>query len=310
MSFSGCGKGNSGAKLSVTTDTPLSAPASKPVLSKAVGDGDSDTFPDSFLTPSAFTIGLKSFKFFKQNNTTTPGQVQQSTSIFDTTFDSPKVIDFKTGAPQQVAETVNDPSEGTYDRVEYEISYMEMILPLCRADNTCEDRRLRFYLKDFTDPTLNNFSTPPLDLLISQAKDGFDFGWVSAAQGLPTLFPITGQKPADPVKVGVNQFSSGTPSPVFSVAISPPLVVPTKPKGKYLFTLNFDLSDLFFFDNTDAATIDPAAPFHFNALADPSISRDGKVRFICAPAPATCLTPDFSPGLPVVTLTVTQEAQQ
>ena len=253
---------------------------------------------------------MKSFKFFKQNDTATPGQIQQSTTLFDNTFDSPKVIDFKTDVPEQVAENVNDPSEGTYDRVEYEISYMEMIIPLCNADNICEDRRLRFYLKDFTDPALNNFATTPLDLLISRGRSDFDFGWVSAAQGLPNLFPIIGQKPADPVRIGINQFPSGTPSPVFSLAISPPLVVPTKPKGKYLFTLKFDLSDLFFFDNTDASTIDPPPLFHFNALADPSLSQDGKVRFFCPPAPATCTTADFSPGLPVVSLTVTQEAQQ
>src|SRR3569832_1071940 len=224
LSF-GCGKGDSGAKLFVTTDTPLSAPASKPALSKAIGDTDSDNFPDSFLTPSAFSIGLKSFKFFKQNDTATPGQIQQSTTLFDNSFDSPKVIDFKTDVPEQVSENGNDPSEGTYDRGEYEISYMEMIIPLCNADNICEDRRLRFYLKDFTDPALNNFATTPLDLLISRGRSDFDFGWVSAAQGLPNLFPIIGQKPADPVRFGINQFPSGTPSPVFSLAISPTLVV-------------------------------------------------------------------------------------
>jgi hypothetical protein len=311
LSVSGCGKGKSGAILKVTTSTPLTTPSSKAGLSKlllaARGDGEGDQFPDVLLTPSAFTIALKSFKIVQTDTTTIGlGQALKSYTLFDVGFDAPKIIELNTGTVIDVAEQSNDPPAGTYNRIEYEVSYIEMMIPLCDVSNVCEDRRLRFYL--------NNFSATAFDLLLSQSTKGFDFGWISAAQGLPLLIPITNLRPLDPVQIPSSQFETTPPSPLFSLAL-PPVTIPTKPDGKFIFTLDFNLADLFFFDNTDQNTIDRAEPFHFNALVDNDLttSADGKVRRVCGinvTVPCPAQEANFWPGLPTVTPSASQETPQ
>ena len=310
--LSGCGKGDSGARLIVTTDTPLAAAASKPARSKtllaATGESVPDIYPDRFLTPSAVTVGLKSFRFVKVNDTTAPSQIAESYTVLDTDPTAPRVIKFQTGVPEEIIETVSDPRAGTYDHIEYEITFLEMVIPLCDALQNCENRRLRVYLTGITDPEIN-LATTPFDLLLSRTENGFDFGWISKTFGISDtdLFPISGNRPADPVQMA-NASSAG--SSVFSAPIT--LVVPRKPKSKYVFTLHFDLSNLFFFDNTDegAEKIDPGPDFHFNArVTDSQVSRDGKVRRDCPPSATPCLTADFSAGFPTATVTVAEEKE-
>src|SRR5581483_1209991 len=143
LALSGCGKGKSGAILNVTTPTPLPAPSSKPELSKTLfaarGDGDGDGFPDRFLTPSSFTVAFKSFKLIQIDTTIGLGQPLQSYTLFDLGFNAPKVIELKQGQVINVAEQNNDPPSGTYNRIEYEVSYFEMMIPLCDAANSCQD---------------------------------------------------------------------------------------------------------------------------------------------------------------------------
>lgn len=302
----------------MTTDTPLSEPASKPVPSKglfaAVGDGGGDLFEDQLITPSAVTLGLKSFRLVKQEDDPLLEPVPEFYSLFDADPGDPRVIEFQTGVTEEIAETSSEPREGTYNRIEYEITYLEMIIPLCDANHNCENRRLRFYLDAIFDPEFN-LQTEPLELLLSENENGFLFNWISAALGLPESlgrFPVSGNRPTDPylAQIPGTQLNPSNPS-LFSLPLNPPLEVPRNPDGEYIFTLHFDLSNLFFFDNTDEATIDPNAPFHFNALV-PNVSvatsRDGKIRFSCA---LSCVTAaDFSPGLPVVTVTVRQETEE
>ena len=120
----------------MTTDTPLGTPSaitvSKPLLA-ATGDGTGDTFDDQIITPSGVTLGLRSFKFFRKadTDTVTPGQTQESYSVLDLDPTVPHVVKFQTGVPEQIVETVTDPKEGTYDRVEFEVTYFEMVVPLC-----------------------------------------------------------------------------------------------------------------------------------------------------------------------------------
>lgn len=320
LAISGCGKGKSGAVLRVTTST-LSAASSKPELSKTLlaarGDQTGDGFTDQFLTPSAFTVAFKSFKLLQVDATLGLGQPVQTYTLFDQGFDFPKVIELKQGEAIDVVEMNNDPPTGAYNRIQYEISYFEMTIPLCDAANSCQNRRLRFYLTNVVDPALNNFSATAFDLLLTQSSSDFDFAWISAAQGTSVFFPITGPRPVDAVQVPSTQFDVVPASPLFSATI-PDLTVPTKPNGKYDITLTFDLTNLFFFDNTDdkltSATpaIDPAPPFHFNALADISASFDGKFRRACGVnVTAPCATEaNFWPGLPVVSPTIVQETPQ
>lgn len=301
-----CGKGKSGAVFKVTTSTVLSPPSSSKALPAASGDNLDNGFPDQLITPSAFTVAFKSFKFIQQNDNLTQGQTPISDMVLNATFEAPKVVELKTGETTEVAESSSDPRAGTYDRVEYEISYFEMVIPLCDAANRCEDRRLRFYLTHVVDPNLSNFSATAFDLLFSQSPNGFDFGWVSASVGLPTLIPITNLRPLDAFPIPADH---APPGPLFSKALTTPVVIPKKPKSKYIFTLNFDLTDLFFFDNTNDTTIDPTEPFHFNALVtDLNVSKDGKLQSVCPTPTAPCQTePRFWPGIPPATVTVIEE---
>ncbi|TAJ98393.1 MAG: hypothetical protein EPO39_18390 [Candidatus Manganitrophaceae bacterium] len=313
--------------MKVTTDTPGITPVSKPlqVAAKATGDEASD-FPDHFLTPTSFTIAFNSFKLFKTDTTTTTGTTGSTASTY-TVFDlgttggtaagRPIIISLTTGQPQEVKENTSTPSQGTYDHVEYGIRYFEITIPLCDSNNACEDRRLRVYLTGDPDPDLNNFTPTPGAILISRSRNGTDFSWVSQAVGLPdslTNFPVTGGAPTDPYLMPNSQFTElGAITSTFTRTISPALEIKGKPDKEFVFTLNFDLTDLFFFDNTDelnTGAIDPGPDFHFNALVPSTnidTSRDGKILFGCTnPTPTICRA-DFWPGIPPAAVTVTEQ---
>src|SRR3989338_5251091 len=138
----GCGEGKAGVALKVSTATPGVAPVSKAFLA-ASGDGDTD-FPDRFITPSSFTIGFKSFKMFREGETT------PSYTLFEEDPTAPRRFSLTSAQVQEVRENITDPRAGTYDRIEYEVSYYEMIIPLCGLRSTsgrdCHNRRLRYYL--------------------------------------------------------------------------------------------------------------------------------------------------------------------
>ncbi|MFY9270710.1 MAG: hypothetical protein WAO55_13290 [Candidatus Manganitrophaceae bacterium] len=292
----GCGDGKSGAILKVQTGTGTGTAGTA-----TTGDGDGD-FPDRFLTPDGITVAFKSFKFFEQaGGTSLPGQARSTYTLFDATFDAPKIVSLKPGETIEVHKSVTRPAAGKYDRVEFEIAYFEMPIPLCRANDDCENRRVRFYLTDVTDPALDStFAAKPHEILLSQSTDGLDFGLISSARGIPGgLIPIRETRPTDPVIVPANQLwhqtASGSPS-LFVQGIT--LEIPRNPKDKYIFTLTFDISNLFFFDNTD----EPEPEFRFNALTQ---SRDGKVLENCG-TPTACKA-DFWPGIPKIGLTVAQE---
>ncbi|HEY5599257.1 MAG TPA: hypothetical protein VIK48_01090 [Candidatus Manganitrophaceae bacterium] len=307
----GCGEGKAGVALKVTTATPGVAPVSKALLA-ASGDGDTD-FPDRFITPSSFTIGFKSFKMFREGETT------PSYTLFEEDPTAPRRFSLTSAQVQEVKDNVTDPRAGTYDRIEYEIGYYEMIIPLCGLRSTsgrdCHNRRLRYYLADMTDSTLNNALVTASDILLSQSENGLDLGWIRRPIGLSdgglTLAGLA-LRPNDAHQVPPDQFPLGIPTPIFSLDLSPKLEIPKNPKDKYIFTLSFDLESLFFFDNTDETgvnAVDTSTDFEFNALVDdPAKSRDGKLDNCGLPCPDTEVA-DFWPGLPDVTVTYVKEPQ-
>ncbi|MDC4222923.1 MAG: hypothetical protein MPW15_01410 [Candidatus Manganitrophus sp.] len=165
-------------------------------------------------------------------------------------------------------ENTREPSQGTYDRLEYGVRYFEMTIPLCRLNDDCEEHRVRFYLSSETDPLLN-FTPTAGDILISGSRTGDDFNWISTSAGIPLgLVPITQQRPSDAYQLPPSIFPpTGATNPaIFSEQISPPLEIDSNPEVVFVFTLHFDLSGLFFFDNTDEDIFDPAPDVHFNAL--------------------------------------------
>ncbi|MBI3805064.1 MAG: hypothetical protein HY282_15045 [Nitrospirae bacterium] len=327
----GCGKGKSGVIVDVTTTTPGITPLSKiqaKILQDTTGDGGTDAFPDRNLTPQSFTIAFNSFRLFQALDNTLGTNVGTAPSytVFDVGTGSgvantrPLVVSLTTGLTTQLTENKSDPAQGTYDHVQYEIRYFEMTIPLCSANDVCEDHRLRFYLTADPDPDLNNFTPVPGAILISRSPNATDFSWVSITAGLPLSlvnFPITGGKPTDPYLIPITQFqaTNGAISSIFNLPISPVLEIKSKPEKEFVFTLAFDLINLFFFDNTDETNnVDPGPDFHFNALIDPNstVSRDGKILQGCAttiidPSVSALCQADFWPGIPLPTVSVTEQ---
>jgi hypothetical protein len=307
----GCGEGKSGIIVRVKTDTAGIAPIEKPHRA-AEGDDPIDPFPDRNLTPSSFTIAFTRFRLFEAREDQDTETPTRSYTVFERDSSDPIEISLTSGQTVEVEENNKDPRRGTYDRIEYGVRYFEMTIPLCETNDDCEDRRVRVYVSPQPDPNLN-FTPQVGDILISGSRTGEDFSWISTSVGLPLsvgLFPITGPRPADAYQLPTHIFPpAGATNPaIFPHTLSTPLEVDSDPEKVFVFTLNLDLSGLFFFDNTDEGSTDTATDPHFNArIEDPTdpLSRDGKIENRCTDDP-TC-TADFWPGLPVVTVTQTEE---
>lgn len=305
-----CGDGKSGMGLKVTASTP---PATG-----TVGDGTSDGYIDRFFTPGVYTVAFKSFKMLQQSNN--QDQILQSHTLFDVGFEAPKVLELTPGEVIDVEESNSEPPEGTYNRVEFELSYIETIVPVCNAVDECTNRRLRVYLTDMTDPALGNFGAVSREILLSQTPEGFDFAWIPRGQGLSSssLIPISTLRPAAPYQVISSLFPTGSDNradrpAVYSKLLPTAIIVPRRPEAKYIFTLDFNLTDLFFFDNTDEAGTDAGPSFHFNALDEPSQSLDGKVLRACSdPPPASdcIISADFGPRFSPVTVSFIEEKEE
>lgn len=302
----GCGDNKSGVVVRVTTSTQGVAPAAKP-LRAVTGDLDSD-FPDQTLTPRSFTIAFTSFKLFKEDDDATITRTPDYT-VFEETPTDPIVVSLTTGQTVEVEENNRNPGQGTYDQIEFGVRYIEMTVPLCSTNDSCIDHRFRFYLSSEPDPELN--FTPALgELLISDSVTQDNFSFISESRGLPDSigdFPVSGGRPPDPytIQPGTLFPPSGPIKSVITETITP-FTVENNPENEFVLTLNFDLSGLFFYDNTDQDTIDPGPEFHFNALIDDEdVSEDGKIfGELCVVE--TCRA-DFWPGIPPVDVTVDEE---
>ncbi|WDT76455.1 MAG: hypothetical protein MPW16_04415 [Candidatus Manganitrophus sp.] len=303
----GCGEGKSGVVLRVTTDTAGIAPVEKLRLA-TTGDGTDDVLADRNLTPSSFTVAFTSFRLLEEADPDNPNTPIDSHTVFERSLSDPIEISLTSGQTIEVDENTREPSQGTYDRLEYGVRYFEMTIPFCRLNDDCEERRVRYYLSSETDPLLN-FTPTAGDILISGSRTGDDFNWISTSAGIPLgLVPIGGQRPADAYQLppGILSPTGATDPAIFSEQISPPLEIDSNPEVVFVFTLHFDLSGLFFFDNTDEDIFDPAPDVHFNALLnDLDETRDGKISLECV-NPATCRA-DFWPGFPPITVTRDEE---
>lgn len=297
----GCGEGDSGVIVRATTETPGVAPVEKPLQAVT---GDNDAFPDIKLTPSSFTVAFTHVRLIEATDLDT--DPIQTHTVFERDPSDPIEISLTTGEVEEVEESNREPQARTYNLIEYGVRYFEMTIPLCEADDDCENRRVRYYLTTdaLADPVLN-FTPQAREILISRSPTGDLFSWIYPELGLPLSlneFPITGQRPPEVYQVPLGVFPATGPSPIFRQPLSPPLEVEENPDEVFVFTLRFDLTDLFFFDNTDGET----EPVRFNARVDNlDLSRDGKILNGCA-SPPIC-TADFWPGLPDVTVTVERE---
>jgi len=309
----GCGENKSGVVLRVRTDTPGITPLEKP---HRAATGDTDTFTNRTITPHSFKVAFTSFKLIEAQDPDDTNTPVRSYTVFERDLTNPIEVSLTSGQTVEVEENDRDPRQGTYNQIEYGIRYFEMTVPLCDTNTSCRDHRFRVYLTPEPDPDLS-FTPIPGAILISEELTGNNFSWISPAVGLPDsidLFPVTGTIPANPgpVLVPTSQFPTQADTTqgithLFTVPLGSSLEIDNNPEEEFIFTLNFNLTDLFFYDNTDETNFDPGpTEFHFNALVDNiDVSRDGKIQNECTTD--TVCRADFWPGVAVPTVTVEEE---
>lgn len=128
---------------------------------------------DSFITPNSFTVALKSAMLIKMGETT------PSYTIFDSGDPAKPVIQsFSLGTTQTFATNTDFPTDGTYDRIQYVVSYYEMVIPI-----NSQDRRVRLYLGSISnDPSLGQ-QVLQKDILIEDPSDN-RLKWINPSTGL------------------------------------------------------------------------------------------------------------------------------
>lgn len=188
-----------------------------------------------------------------------------------------------------------------------------MTISICSGEenNSCSNHLIRVYLSESPHPQ-TGAPISALDILVSNSENGDDFLWVSKTKNgdarQDTL--LTTRADGDTYQVPASAVSG--PSPI---KLSPALTIDdeTKKDDKE-FTLEFDIRDLFFYDETDKQETSFFGKFNLfavhpiqsgnNDIGNPDgLSRDGTVEHACDD-PTNCTTPaDFYPGDPAVTVT-------
>jgi hypothetical protein len=293
------------------TDCPPLPPVS---TTGTIGDGKNSDWPDQYLTPTTFAIGFKSATLLQPTTTVNPINF----TIFDqNTPNNPLVIYLDSAASQTVWDSSSHLPKGTYDTIQLDVVFYEMIIPVFNGntgDLNPHCRRVRLYLADSTDPnTLGGKPISHLDILLASNDYGFLFNWIDPQSGLPAP-----TRPSAPYQLPTNQLpanTSTTPN-IVTLALSSPIDSSGDNK-EFDITLTFDVSDDFFYDETDTGTgnpnaADPNFSQNFNYLAprplpnitiQPSagVTRDGSLKNACTNINICTDSADFWPGLPSIT---------
>lgn len=351
--FSGC-KGGSKVSLLAVTSTPNVVPvttqssfdcptplASSTTDTKGIGDGANSDWPDRFLTPTTFAIGIQSASLLQSSDTVNP----ITFNIFDRgSPNSPLAIYLDSTVPQVISDSSAHLPDGTYSTIQYQVVYYEMIVPVFNGgpgDTAPHCRRVRLYLANSADQfTLSGTPITAFDILFSSSDNGLDFNWISQGGITDPSCPV-GQagcllrtRPANPYQLPPNRLPNVTGAQnIVTRLFSSPIIVDSSTDKDFEITLTFDLADLFFYDetDTDAAnpnSLNPLFTDNFNFLAsrplahittqpDTNLSRDGSLLDACTPFP-TCDTrvttggtatfsADFWPVPPAVAATVVEK---
>lgn len=208
------------------------------------GIGDTDTYPDAFLTPSELRVALKSVKLIKA------GDTSPSYTVFDTgAFTEPVILDLTTSA--QFVENNGAYPTGCaceFSKVQIEVVYIDLRATVYNIDSP-QDRRIRFYTLNLTDPQLA-YPVGAGEVLFGGILSIPNFQWVNIDDG--SFVPISGTRPTAPLQVPAAVFPNDVYSPTVTVDLPKFFEIPDKPKGIYTVTVTFHAANLFFFDETDA----------------------------------------------------------
>ncbi len=280
----------------------LKAIASTENFTPTFGDGSTTSppssvtdWPDFFNTPSAFRIGIKSAKLVAQDQTT------PVFSIFDRNdFASAFISDvpLPPADPLEVATSDVAPPAGKFIRVQLEILFYEMTVPVCSLSPTpCSDRPFRSYFASILDRSISEQTIQAGDILF-RPDGAATFGWLSRST-LPGAVQAT--RPSDPAQVPSRLFSGGAITSTFTAdfPLANPLEVQPNQKEGSVLTLTFLITKEFFWDETaDAGDPDQG---RFNLIAATATSRDGKFQNGCHQIVSGCQdSADFWPGLPPI----------
>jgi hypothetical protein len=189
------------------------------IASLTTGDGGTCTsapctsgdWNDSFITPNApltpnganaFTVAMKSAMLIKK------GDTAPSYTIFDTGDISKPVIQaFLPGTTQTLGINPDFPADGTYDRIQYVVSYYEMAIPINYQNTGSTQRRVRLYLGTFNDQTLG--SVFQNDLLIDDPSGSLK--WIDPNAGLGTFISPRPSTPNLALQVSAAQLDVDVP---------------------------------------------------------------------------------------------------
>jgi len=159
------------------------------IASLTIGDGGTCTaapctitngdWNDSFITPNgtnSFTVAMKSAALIKENETA------PSYTVFDSgDIAKPVIQSFSPGTTQTFGTNTDPPVDGAvYDRIQYVVSYYEMVIPVTYPGQSLTQRRVRLYLGTFTDPTLG--SVFQNDILIDNLSGALN--WINPSVGI------------------------------------------------------------------------------------------------------------------------------
>ena len=207
--------------------------------------GDSDSYPDSFLSPnnSVVTVGVKSVRLIMSQET------DPSYTIFDTqSSTTPKVLDLTTTA--QSADVNNVFPSGCpcdFSQVQVELTYFDIQVPVY-VNNVPVNQRFRFYTLDLTDPLL----PAPVkagDVLVGDVTSSPHFSWIDTSNG--AYVSLATSRPAVPLQVPASRFPDHTYSSAVTIDLPTFLHIPSNPKGFFSVTLTVHAGGMFFYDETD-----------------------------------------------------------
>jgi hypothetical protein len=277
-----------------------------------IGDGESGDWPDRYLTPTTFAIGFKGATLVQPTSTVNP--VNYTIPIGPSI---PQVIYLDSSSAQTISESSSHLPKGTYDSIQLDVVFYEMIIPVFNGNSGDTDvhcRRFRLYLADSTDPnTLGGKPISSLDILFGTNDNGFLFNWIDAQSGLPAP-----NRPSTPFQLPQRQLPGNTATTPNIVTLTlSPAIESAGDNKEFDITLSYDVVNSFFYDETDIDSGNPNATDtlfsqNFNYLAPrplpnitvsppAGVSRDGSLKNACTNTTTCTNSADFWPGLPGIT---------
>ncbi|MBI3994953.1 MAG: hypothetical protein HY349_03130 [Nitrospirae bacterium] len=219
--------------------------------------GDSDSYPDGFLTPDEVRIGVRSVQLIAANET------EPSYAVFETQDDTDPVLLDLTGTARSAGINPVFPAgcPCEFSKVRVALTFVDIRVPVY-FDESAVNHRFRFYTLDLADPDL----AAPVkagEVLVGVATNAPQFNWIDIDDG--DFVPLTEPRPAVPLQVPASRFPDDAYGSAVTIDLPSFLEIPDKPEGLITLTLTVHAGNLFFYDETDT---EGAALTRFDRFTD------------------------------------------